>query len=63
MVVNSEINLRFSVRRDPGTVAPQFSSDGRWLAYASDESGRHETYVQPHSRPMRQVADLDRWLQ
>ena len=26
---------------------PQFSPDGRWLAYASDESGRHEVYVRP----------------
>ena len=28
-----------------GTVSP----DGRWLAYASDESGRYEIYVQPFS--------------
>jgi Tol biopolymer transport system component len=27
--------------------SPQFSPDGRWLAYASDESGRFEIYVQP----------------
>ena len=26
--------------------APQISPDGRWLAYASDESGRPEVYVQ-----------------
>jgi serine/threonine-protein kinase len=26
---------------------PQISPDGRWLAYASDESGRFEVYVQP----------------
>jgi hypothetical protein len=26
--------------------APQFSPDGRWLAYVSDESGHYETYVQ-----------------
>ena len=26
---------------------PQFSPDGRWLAYGSTESGRYETYVQP----------------
>ena len=25
-----------------------FSPDGRWIAYASDESGRHEIYVQPY---------------
>jgi serine/threonine protein kinase len=28
--------------------APEFSPDGRWLAYASDESGRYEIYVQPY---------------
>ncbi|HET7435547.1 MAG TPA: protein kinase [Thermoanaerobaculia bacterium] len=26
----------------------QFSPDGRWVAYASSESGRHEVYVQPY---------------
>jgi Tol biopolymer transport system component len=25
--------------------APRFSPDGRWLAYVSDESGRHEVYI------------------
>ena len=27
---------------------PRFSPDGRWLAYASDESGRLEVYIQPY---------------
>jgi eukaryotic-like serine/threonine-protein kinase len=31
--------------------APQFSPDGRWLAYVSDESGRYEIYVQPFPEP------------
>jgi Tol biopolymer transport system component len=26
---------------------PEFSPDGRWLAYTSDESGRREVYVRP----------------
>jgi dipeptidyl aminopeptidase/acylaminoacyl peptidase len=30
---------------------PEFSPDGRWMAYASDESGRFEVYVQPHPGP------------
>ncbi len=30
---------------------PQFSPDGRWLAYISDESGRWEIYVQPYPGP------------
>jgi Tol biopolymer transport system component len=29
---------------------PRFSPDGRWVAYASDESGRYEAYVAPLSR-------------
>ena len=28
-----------------------FSSDGRFLAYMSDESGRYEIYVQPYPGP------------
>ena len=28
----------------------QFSPDGRWVAYASNESGRSEIYVQPYPR-------------
>jgi Tol biopolymer transport system component/predicted Ser/Thr protein kinase len=31
--------------------APEFSPDGHWLAYASDESGRYEIYVQPYPGP------------
>jgi serine/threonine-protein kinase len=31
--------------------APQFSPDGHWLAYTSDESGRNEVYVQPYPGP------------
>jgi hypothetical protein len=31
--------------------APQFSPDGRWLAYISDESGHREIYVQPYPGP------------
>ncbi len=32
-------------------IAPRFSPDGRWLTYASDESGRFEVYVRPASGP------------
>jgi eukaryotic-like serine/threonine-protein kinase len=31
--------------------APRFSPDGRWIAYASDESGRYEIYVRPYPGP------------
>jgi len=30
---------------------PEFSPDGRWLAYGSDVSGRFEVYVQPYPGP------------
>ncbi len=29
----------------------QFSPDGRWIAYYSDETGRNEVYVQPYPGP------------
>lgn len=37
---------------------PEFSPDGRWLAYSSDESGRREVYVQPWpgTGPRQQVS-------
>jgi Tol biopolymer transport system component len=31
--------------------AAEFSPDGHWLAYASDQSGRREIYVQPYPGP------------
>jgi hypothetical protein len=32
-------------------MTPEFSPDGGWLAYASNESGRTEVYVQPYPGP------------
>jgi serine/threonine-protein kinase len=32
---------------------PQFSPNGRWMAYASDESGQMEVYVRPFPGPDR----------
>jgi eukaryotic-like serine/threonine-protein kinase len=32
---------------------PQFSPDGRWISYTSDESGRDEVYVAPFPGPGR----------
>ena len=39
------------LRRSYEETAPQFSPDGKWLAYSSDESGRREIYVQPYPGP------------
>jgi len=30
---------------------PEFSPDGRWMAYTSDESNRHEVYIRPFPGP------------
>jgi len=38
--------------RTPDTeLWPEFSPDGRWLVYGSNESGRNEVYVQPYPGP------------
>jgi Tol biopolymer transport system component len=34
---------------------PEFSPDGHWIAYLSDESGRREIYVQPYPGPGRRT--------
>src|SRR5213083_2964398 len=34
----------------------QFSPDGKWIAYQSNESGRFEIHVQPFSGSERQVS-------
>jgi serine/threonine-protein kinase len=34
---------------------PEFSPDGRWLAYCSDETGRNEVFVQPYPGPGKRV--------
>jgi serine/threonine-protein kinase len=35
----------------PESDSPEFSPDGRWLAYNSHQSGRAEVYVQPYPGP------------
>ena len=39
------------VRTAAVEIEPMFSPDGRWLAYASNESGRSEIYVRPFPGP------------
>ena len=41
------------LRTQADECAARFSSDGRWLAYGSNESGRSEAYVQPYPGPGR----------
>jgi Tol biopolymer transport system component len=47
----SEHKAQPFLRTPSNESAPQFSPDGRWLAYMSDETGRYETYVQPYPGP------------
>ena len=42
---------RAVIHTDANEVTPEFSPDGRWLAYVSTESGRNEVYVQPYPGP------------
>ncbi|MCG6927560.1 MAG: serine/threonine-protein kinase [Acidobacteria bacterium] len=42
-----EAALRPLIKTEHGEGWPEFSPDGRWLAYASNDSGRWEVYVQP----------------
>jgi serine/threonine-protein kinase len=35
---------------------PEFSPDGRWIAYMSNESGRFEIYVTPFPGPGEKTA-------
>jgi len=42
---------RAVIQTDANEMTPEFSPDGRWLAYVSNESGRNEVYVQPYPGP------------
>ena len=43
--------VRAVIQTAANEMSPEFSPDGRWLAYVSNESGRHEVYVQPYPGP------------
>ena len=50
------------LRTEANELWGQFSPDGRWVAYQSNETGRYEIYVRPFSRARRADSDLDgRW--
>jgi len=54
--LGSPIEIRPLIKTALGESSPRISPDGRWIAYASDESGRTEVYV----RPFPEV-DQGRW--
>lgn len=41
-------------------VAPSFSPDGKWLAYANNETGRMEVYIQPFPSGAGPLASFNR---
>jgi serine/threonine-protein kinase len=43
--------IRAVVQTAANEMTPEFSPDGQWLAYASNESRRTEVYVQPYPGP------------
>ena len=62
LAVLGEGNWDVSILRSDGSVEPfldsdfdevnpEFSPDGRWITYMSDESGRPEIYVRPYPGP------------
>jgi eukaryotic-like serine/threonine-protein kinase len=47
------------VAGDANEVTPRFSPDGKWMVYASDESGRYEIYAKPFPGPGARVQVSD----
>jgi len=47
--------LKPLVATNANEVAPRLSPNGRWLAYASDESGQNQIYVRPYPGPGSRV--------
>ena len=50
-IILSPGSQSFSYAHRPNERYPAVSPDGRWIAYASDESGRFEVYVRPFPGP------------
>ena len=42
--------------------SPRFSPDGRWVAYTSNESGRHEVYVREFTVPPAATETGEKWM-
>jgi eukaryotic-like serine/threonine-protein kinase len=50
-LMNMNGTIQSLVRTDGDDMDANFSPDGEWIAYSSDESGRMEVYVRPRSGP------------
>jgi len=46
-----DMQLKPFLRTDFTETCPEFSPNGRWIAYVSNESGRNEVYVRPFPGP------------
>ena len=53
--VDEPKNVRAVVATNASESFPEFSPDGKWLAYTSDESGRSTLYVQPYPGPGNRI--------
>jgi serine/threonine protein kinase/Tol biopolymer transport system component len=53
--VDQPTNARAVVATNASETYPEFSPDGKWLAYCSNETGRVELYVQPYPGPGNRV--------
>ena len=59
-VTEERATLRFLARTPHAERSPEFSPDGRWLAYSSDEDGRNENLRAAIPWPRRRNEGLDR---
>ena len=53
--LGAEPQLQPFLQTDFWELQPMFSPDGRWIAYASNESGQFEVYVQPYPGPGEKI--------
>jgi WD40 repeat protein len=53
--VDGKPNLYLKTRARGGSTLAQFSPDGKWVAYGSDEAGQTEIYVQSFPNPEKRV--------
>jgi serine/threonine-protein kinase len=59
LALGGEVEPQVVLDTPANEIWPDISPDGRWIAYSSDESGRHEVYVRPYPLEARrwQVSD------
>jgi serine/threonine-protein kinase len=53
--LEAEPKLQPFLQTDFWELQPMFAPDGRWIAYASNESGQNEVYVRPYPGPGEKI--------